>query len=300
MPAADIMTVTRAGDSLKNGALIGAVVGAIVAAGHLHRRRLGPGRSVVHRHRLQGGRVRLRDGDLSRASGCSSTARSRGARWSIARRGPSLLVGHAAPRAARRGRPGGPEILNRGFCTHNDHVETITQTKSFAALNLSAETLSSLDRWATRRRPTFSSRPSPSALAGKDLVVQSRTGTGKTVGVRHPDGGAHRHLQGRHTGRRPRPHARARHPGRGGDHAARPRQGREGGLHLRRRLDGPASSTRSGAARRSWRGPRAACSTISAAVLSCCLMATIRRAGNRWMRRGLPESGSRRGGPRAP
>ena len=29
MPAADIMTVTRAGDSLKNGALIGAAVGAI-------------------------------------------------------------------------------------------------------------------------------------------------------------------------------------------------------------------------------------------------------------------------------
>jgi len=58
---------------------------------------------------------------------------------------------------------------------------TTTPTKSFAALNLSAETLSSLDTMGYKAPTDVQFETVPRALNGKDLVVQSRTGTGKTA-----------------------------------------------------------------------------------------------------------------------
>ena len=57
---------------------------------------------------------------------------------------------------------------------------TTTPTKSFAALNLSAETLSSLDQMGYKAPTDVQFETVPRAISGKDLVVQSRTGTGKT------------------------------------------------------------------------------------------------------------------------
>src|SRR5689334_1656157 len=54
-------------------------------------------------------------------------------------------------------------------------------TRSFAALNLSAETLASLDAMGYKAPTEVQAETAPRALAGKDLVVQSRTGTGKTA-----------------------------------------------------------------------------------------------------------------------
>jgi hypothetical protein len=54
-------------------------------------------------------------------------------------------------------------------------------TKSFAALNLSAESLSSLDQMGYKAPTDVQFETVPRALGGKDLVVQSRTGTGKTA-----------------------------------------------------------------------------------------------------------------------
>jgi ATP-dependent RNA helicase DeaD len=54
-------------------------------------------------------------------------------------------------------------------------------TRSFAALELSAETLSSLDTMGYTTPTEVQAETIPRALAGKDLVVQSRTGTGKTA-----------------------------------------------------------------------------------------------------------------------
>jgi ATP-dependent RNA helicase DeaD len=58
---------------------------------------------------------------------------------------------------------------------------TTTTTRSFAALNLSAETLASLDTMGYQSPTDVQAETIPRALAGKDLVVQSRTGTGKTA-----------------------------------------------------------------------------------------------------------------------
>jgi ATP-dependent RNA helicase DeaD len=60
-------------------------------------------------------------------------------------------------------------------------MEIETQTKSFAALNLSAETLASLDAMGYKAPTDVQFETAPRALTGKDLVVQSRTGTGKTA-----------------------------------------------------------------------------------------------------------------------
>ena len=58
---------------------------------------------------------------------------------------------------------------------------TAAATRSFAELNLTAETLASLDAMGYRVPTEVQAETLPRALAGKDLVVQSRTGTGKTA-----------------------------------------------------------------------------------------------------------------------
>jgi ATP-dependent RNA helicase DeaD len=60
-------------------------------------------------------------------------------------------------------------------------MELTTTANSFAALQLSAETLSSLDTMGYQAPTEVQAETIPRALAGKDLVVQSRTGTGKTA-----------------------------------------------------------------------------------------------------------------------
>src|SRR5262249_11025318 len=57
---------------------------------------------------------------------------------------------------------------------------------TFAALNLTAETLASLDAKGYATPTECQAEAVPHALAGKDLVVQSRTGTGKTAAFAIP------------------------------------------------------------------------------------------------------------------
>jgi ATP-dependent RNA helicase DeaD len=58
---------------------------------------------------------------------------------------------------------------------------TTPVTKSFHALNLSAETLASLEAKGYKVPTDVQFETVPRALTGRDLVVQSRTGTGKTA-----------------------------------------------------------------------------------------------------------------------
>jgi ATP-dependent RNA helicase DeaD len=60
-------------------------------------------------------------------------------------------------------------------------METTTTTGGFAALELSAETLASLADKGYATPTEVQQETIPRALTGKDLVVQSRTGTGKTA-----------------------------------------------------------------------------------------------------------------------
>src|SRR5436190_9883979 len=60
-------------------------------------------------------------------------------------------------------------------------MEITTSSRSFAALNLKAETLASLDAKGYQAPTDVQFETIPRALLGKDLVVQSRTGTGKTA-----------------------------------------------------------------------------------------------------------------------
>lgn len=60
-------------------------------------------------------------------------------------------------------------------------MELTTTANSFDSLPLSAETLASLDAMGYRAPTDVQAETIPRALAGKDLVVQSRTGTGKTA-----------------------------------------------------------------------------------------------------------------------
>jgi len=60
-------------------------------------------------------------------------------------------------------------------------METTSGTPTFAALGLSAQTLASLDEKGYASPTGVQAESIPLALAGKDLVVQSRTGTGKTA-----------------------------------------------------------------------------------------------------------------------
>jgi ATP-dependent RNA helicase DeaD len=60
-------------------------------------------------------------------------------------------------------------------------MEVAVTNRSFAALNISAETLASIDAMGYKAPTDVQAETSPRALAGKDLVVQSRTGTGKTA-----------------------------------------------------------------------------------------------------------------------
>jgi ATP-dependent RNA helicase DeaD len=53
--------------------------------------------------------------------------------------------------------------------------------RSFAALDLSAQTLASLEHMGYKAPTDVQSETIPRAITGKDLVVQSRTGTGKTA-----------------------------------------------------------------------------------------------------------------------
>ena len=57
----------------------------------------------------------------------------------------------------------------------------IAAERSFAALELTAETLASLDAKGYKAPTECQQETLPRALTGKDLVVQSRTGTGKTA-----------------------------------------------------------------------------------------------------------------------
>ncbi len=56
-----------------------------------------------------------------------------------------------------------------------------TSNRSFAALELSAETLASLEAKGYSAPTDVQQETIPRAMTGKDLVVQSRTGTGKTA-----------------------------------------------------------------------------------------------------------------------
>src|SRR6476661_6378609 len=58
---------------------------------------------------------------------------------------------------------------------------TLSAKGSFDPLNLSAETLASLDAMGYKAPTDVQSETIPRAQAGRDLVVQSRTGTGKTA-----------------------------------------------------------------------------------------------------------------------
>jgi ATP-dependent RNA helicase DeaD len=60
-------------------------------------------------------------------------------------------------------------------------MEIATPSRSFAALNLTAETLASLEAKGYRTPTDVQAEAIPRAMTGKDLVVQSRTGTGKTA-----------------------------------------------------------------------------------------------------------------------
>jgi ATP-dependent RNA helicase DeaD len=60
-------------------------------------------------------------------------------------------------------------------------METAIVKTSFAALDLRAETLASLEAKGYKAPTDVQAEAIPRALAGKDLVVQSRTGTGKTA-----------------------------------------------------------------------------------------------------------------------
>jgi ATP-dependent RNA helicase DeaD len=62
-----------------------------------------------------------------------------------------------------------------------DMEVTATAGRSFDSLNLSAETLSSLDTMGYKAPTEVQFETIPRAQAGRDLVVQSRTGTGKTA-----------------------------------------------------------------------------------------------------------------------
>ena len=60
-------------------------------------------------------------------------------------------------------------------------MEIAAPSRSFESLNLSAETLASLDAKGYREPTNVQAETIPRTQAGKDLVVQSRTGTGKTA-----------------------------------------------------------------------------------------------------------------------
>jgi ATP-dependent RNA helicase DeaD len=60
-------------------------------------------------------------------------------------------------------------------------MDSTATTTTFAGLALSAETLASLDAKGYSSPTPVQQEAIPLALAGKDLVVQSRTGTGKTA-----------------------------------------------------------------------------------------------------------------------
>jgi ATP-dependent RNA helicase DeaD len=63
---------------------------------------------------------------------------------------------------------------------------TTSSEKSFLTLNLSAETLASLDAKGYRAPTEVQLETIPRAMGGRDLVVQSRTGTGKTAAFAVP------------------------------------------------------------------------------------------------------------------
>jgi ATP-dependent RNA helicase DeaD len=65
-------------------------------------------------------------------------------------------------------------------------METTISSRSFSSLNLSPETLRSLETKGYTSPTDVQHETIPLALAGKDLVVQSRTGTGKTAAFAVP------------------------------------------------------------------------------------------------------------------
>src|SRR4249920_2724342 len=60
-------------------------------------------------------------------------------------------------------------------------MENVAVKRSFSALSLSPATLGSLEAKGYESPTPVQEETIPKALAGKDLVVQSRTGTGKTA-----------------------------------------------------------------------------------------------------------------------
>src|SRR4029450_2275953 len=60
-------------------------------------------------------------------------------------------------------------------------MEIAASSRSFDSLNLSAETLASLDAMGYKAPTDVQFETIPRAQAGKDLVTQPRTGPGKTA-----------------------------------------------------------------------------------------------------------------------
>ena len=102
---------------------------------------------------------------------------------------------------------------------HRSHM----QTKSFAALGVSAELAAALDARGIVSPFEIQTRAIPPALAGTDLLAKSPTGSGKTLAFAIPL--VERVTAGRRTScrARPRPDARARAPGDRGDRVSRRR-----------------------------------------------------------------------------
>ena len=58
---------------------------------------------------------------------------------------------------------------------------TVTSSNTFREFNLSEATLHALDEMGYEQPTAVQQETIPAGLSGKDLVVQSRTGTGKTA-----------------------------------------------------------------------------------------------------------------------
>jgi len=81
---------------------------------------------------------------------------------------------------------GQPEIDTKHAALVESWVMESVAERSFASLELTAETLASLEAKGYKAPTDCQAETVPRALSGKDLVVQSRTGTGKTAAFAIP------------------------------------------------------------------------------------------------------------------
>ena len=140
----------------------------------------------------------------------------------------------------------------------------------FGALDLDPRLLSTIAALGYEEPTPIQREAIPPLLAGRDLLAEAPTGTGKTAAFalptlqRIPIGTAG---DGPHVGARAGPDPRARDAGRGGAPRIRPRDGRPGPARLRRPADRPAAAR---APARAWmsssRRPAARSTTSSAAA----------------------------------